>query len=176
MESNLFNNLINVSYAFLFSGILIVFITIGIHNQNALIGTITGYCAAISGILLLGGLTYYTISSNKIWPGWQKMLYSLSPFIILLIILSLSMSYASIYFDRIANNKVTKYYSSFSYMSLIFVCFQVYFFVNAINQREFRERASLNAATVSILNLFGVINMIILITLGITLKFYSTDC
>jgi hypothetical protein len=176
MDLDLLNNLVNISYAFIFSGILVVFLTVGSHNESALIGTITGYSASIAGTLLLGGLTYYMISSNKIWPGWQRMFYSLSPFVLLLIILGLSLAYVSIYFDKISNNKVTNYYSSFSYMSLIFVCFQLYFFVSAINQREFRERASLSPKSVSILNLFGVINMIILITLGITLKYYSTDC
>ncbi len=176
MDLDLLNNLINISYAFIFAGIFIVFITLGSHNENALIGTITGYGASIVGTLLLGGLTYYMISSNNIWPGWKRLIYSLSPFVMLLIILSLSLSYVSMYFNKIANNQITSYYSSFSYMSLIFVCFQLYYFISAINQREFRERASLNTKSVSILNLFGVINMIILITLGITLKYYSTDC
>ena len=47
---------------------------------------------------------------------------------------------------------------------------------NAINGSYFLTHNSINPKTFSLMMLIGTINLITVITLGVVLKYYATDC
>jgi hypothetical protein len=175
IDQQLFENILSISYSFIFGGLIIVLMTIGTHNQSALIGTITGYSAAACATILISGLTYSTIANGNKTPQISDILSALGPMILLFIIFLFSLTLVSVYFDNISQNKVSNYYGMFSNMSILFILIQVYIFYLATNQKSFRENGYINKLTVMKLLLLSVINILILITEGVSLKYFSTD-
>jgi hypothetical protein len=175
IDQVLFGNIINICYAFIFGGLIVVLMTIGTPNKNALIGTISGYAAATCATILLTGLTYTTIITGNKKPQWSDILSVLSPMILLCIIFGVSLTLVSTYFDDISQNKVSNYYGIFANMSVLFILIQVYIFYSATTEKTFRENGYLNKITSMKLLLLSVINFIILITEGVSLKYFSTD-
>ena len=93
-----------------------------------------------------------------------------------LIISGLLVFYLSKYFDKISKGEVSSYYSSFSVLSIIFLFTQVTIIFSSMfdalknsNEKLFSKNTS------TLLRLFGVINMLIVLTIGVILQFYSTD-
>ena len=77
---------------------------------------------------------------------------------------------------KISKGEVSSYYSSFSVLSTIFLFTQLTIIFSSIfdslknsNEKLFSRNAS------TLLGLFGVINFLIVSTIGIILQFYSTD-
>ena len=175
MNQSLFNNIINISYAFILGGLIVVLLTVGTHNQNALIGTITGYAASTCATILLAGLTYTTIINGLKKPSFGDIVSTLIPFLILFIIFGFSLALISIFFDNISENKVSDYYGMFSYISVIFIVLQVWLFYSATQTKVFRENGFIDRVTLLKLLLLAIFNILTLITLGVTLKYFSTD-
>lgn len=171
----LFDNIINISYAFIIGGLIVVLLTVGTHNQNALIGTISGYAAATCATILLAGLTYTTIITGFKKPQWSDIITTLIPFLILFLIFGFSLALISVFFNNIADNKVSDYYGMFSYISVTFILLQVWIFYSATQQKAFRENGFIDKVTLLKLLLLAIFNMLALITLGVTLKYFSTD-
>ena len=175
INQHLFETIINISYAFLIAGLLVVFFTAGTYNENALIGTISGYAASTCATILLAGLTYSTLITGNRKASWKDIFSILIPFIILFLIFGFSLALVSVYFDKISQDRVSDYYSLFSYMSVLFIIMQVYIIYSATTQKAFRESGNINGVTIVKLLLLSVINILILISLGVSLKFFSTD-
>ena len=175
MDQQLFGNILNISYAFIFGGLIIVLMTTGTHNKNALIGTITGYSAAACATILIAGLIYSTIATGNKTPQLTDILTTLTPMILLFVIFLFSLTLVSLYFDNISQNRVSDYYGMFSNMSVLFILIQVYIFYQATSQKTFRENGYINRLTLMKLLLLSVINILILITEGVSLKYFSTD-
>ena len=93
----------------------------------------------------------------------------------LFLIFGFSLALVSVYFDKISQDRVSDYYSLFSYMSVLFIIMQVYIIYSATTQKTFRENGNINGVTIVKLLLLSVINILILISLGVSLKFFSTD-
>jgi hypothetical protein len=175
MDIYLFNIITNLSYALIIGGLLVVLFTVGTHNENALIGTITGYSTTICATILLAGLTYATIATGDKKPQFKQIITTLIPFFVLFLILGFSITLESVYFDKIANNKIGDYYGFFSYMSVIFIFLQIGLFYGATTNKSFKENGIISIVTILKLLLLSLINFLILITLGVSLKYFSTD-
>ena len=175
MNQYLFDNIINISYAFIIGGLIVVLLTVGTHNKNALIGTITGYAASTCATILLAGLTYTTITTGLKRPTWSEVFSILVPFLILFMIFGFSLALISIFFNNISENRVSDYYGMFSYISVIFILLQVWLFSSATQQKVFRENGYIDKVTLLKLLLLAIFNMLALITLGVSLKYFSTD-
>ena len=175
MNEYLFKSVINVSYAFIVGGLIVVLLTVGTHNQSALIGTITGYAAAACATVLLAGLTYTNIITGLRKPQLSDIIYTLVPFLILFIIFGFSLALVSVFFKNISENRVSDYYGMFSYVSVVFILLQVWTFFSATTTKSFRENGHIDRVSLLKLLLLGIINMLAIITLGVTLKYFSTD-
>jgi hypothetical protein len=90
-------------------------------------------------------------------------------------IFGISLALTSIYFNKIANNRVSNYYSVFSYMSVLLILIISYMFYFATNQKSFKETGYLSKLSITKILLLEVINIIILITMGVSLAYFSTD-
>jgi hypothetical protein len=175
IDSNLFSNITNISYAFIFGGLIVVLMTVGTYNQNAVIGTISGYAAATCATLLLSCLTYLNIVTGNRKPSWSNIISVLVPFIVLFMIFGFSLALLSANFDKISQDKVGDYYRVFSYISVIFILIQVYMIHSATTLPVFRENGSINSLTSMKILLLAIVNIIVLVTTGVSLKYFSTD-
>ena len=171
MATELYNNLANVAYAFIVGGILIVLITVRNNDEGSVVATITGYSAMLCAVLLLMALTMI----NNTGGTTSGLIYTLAPFLLLLVILGLSIGFMSSYFDRISHGQVTPYYGLFTFLSMLFILIQVYIYYSGSQEAFFKQSGNLSPINIAKLMLVGIINIITILTLGVTLKYYSTD-
>ena len=160
-----YKNVINVPYAVIIASGIIILMTTGVIDNNALRALLGGYLGLGLGVLFL-------IILNMPPTNWLDLF----PFVVILGIISLMMYYIYTYFDIISKGEVSGYYNSFSVLSTIFLATQIIILFSAMFSKNGEISGKLlSDKTFSLLGLFGVINFLIVITIGIVLKFYSTQ-
>lgn len=160
-----YKKVINVPLSVIIGSFIIIIITTGMTDQNGLKALIGGYSGLLFGLLFILILNYPP-------QNWLDMV----PFIVVMVIISLLIFYLSTYFDKISSDKVSSYYNSFSTLSTIFLATQIIILMSSIfNKSDDPSHKLLSDRTFALLSLFGVINFLIVITLGIVLHFYSTQ-
>ena len=159
-----FKTLMYIPVVVIITSIIIIIITTNASNTNGLSALLGGY----SGLML--GILFVTILS---WVYTKRIYLEMFP---VLIISGFLIFYLSKYFDKISKGEVSSYYLSFSVLSTIFVFTQVTIIFSSMfdalknsNDKFFSKNTS------TLLRLFGVINFLIVLTIGIILQFYSTD-
>jgi hypothetical protein len=158
----------NVLLSIVIASCVIILITMNMTDTNGLSALLGGY----SGLLL--GMLFIMIVSLI----FTKTTYlDMFPVVMIIIITGLSMYYLRKYFDNIASGHVSGYYSNFSLLSTIFLFTQIIIVFSAIygKSEEDQNTKLFKDTTFSLLGLFSVINMIIVLTIGIVLHFYSTQ-
>lgn len=169
IEKDLYNNLINISYSIIIAGFIIIFMTTGSTNINAVTALISGYSAILVAFLFFGILTWINMNSfSMILTG---------VFIAICSIILMSIIFLSKYFDRIVTNKVSEYYYSFSNLSTLFLAVQLgMIFFTFFNKKEGENLVnSTTSRTFSFILLLSLINIIIITILGIVLNYYYTQ-
>ena len=162
-----FNKIMNVPITIVIASFIIIIITTSMTDSNALKALIGGYSGYMLGMLFI-------LILNLIF---KKTTYlDMFPVIFTLVITSLLIFYLSTYFDKISSGKISSYYYNFSILSTVFLFTQTIIIFNALKSNENMTSSRLfNDTTFSLLGLFGVINFLLVITLGIILHFYSTQ-
>jgi len=159
------SRVVNVPLAVIFASAIIILVTTNVNGENALRALIGGYMGLGLGILVL-------IILNLPPNNW----IDLFPFVMLIGIIMLMIVYLYRYFDRIAKGEVSGYYSSFSILSTIFLAVQFIMLASTIfNKSGEIDGKLLSDRAFSLFALFGVINYLIVLTIGIVLHFYSTQ-
>lgn len=193
-------NIKNVCYAFMFTGIAIILITIlivissGNYSRNLLIGTLSGYSTTTVGILGLIVL-FMIIMTNK-FDGISKTIgislnYStlydniaiIIQFLLIIIILAYSFAINSIYFNKISENNVADSYKWLLFSSTLLLFVQFVILMNLIgsiyntvsNTSTITKNILSNNVKVMIALFVAIINMTMLITASGNLVFFSTD-
>ena len=162
-----FKNVMNVLFSIIIASCVIIIITTNMTDTNGLSALIGGYSGLLLGML-------FVIIINILFK--YSTYFDMIPILMIIIIVSLLISYLSIYFERISSSKISGYYSSFSLLSIIFLFTQIIIIFSAIYGKTESEGSKLfTDTTFSLLGLFSVINIIIVITIGIVLHFYSTQ-
>jgi hypothetical protein len=160
-----YKNVVNVPYSVIIASGIIILITTGVSDENALKGLLGGYMGLGLGVLFL-------IMLNMPPSNWLDLF----PFVMILGIIILMMYYLFIYFDKIAKGEVSKYYKSFSILSTIFLATQFIMLFSAMFSKSSEITGKLLSDKLfSLFALFGVINYLIVITIGVVLHFYSTQ-
>jgi len=162
-----FNKIMNVPITIVIASFIIIIITTSMTDSNALKALIGGYSGYMLGMLFI-------LILNLIF---KKTTYlDMFPVIFTLVITSLLIFYLSTYFDKISSGEISSYYYNFSILSTVFLFTQTIIIFNALKSNENMTSSRLfNDTTFSLLGLFGVINFLLVITLGIILHFYSTQ-
>jgi hypothetical protein len=159
-----FKKVIYIPFAIIITSIIIILVTTNVINANGLSALLGGY----SGLTL--GILFVTILS---WVYTKRIYLEMFP---ALIISGFLIFYLSKYFDKISKGEVSGYYSSFSLLSTIFLLTQVIIIFSSIfNVLKYPNEKLFSNKTFSLLGLFGVINFVIVLTIGIVLHFYSTQ-
>ena len=160
-----YEKVVNVPFAVIFASAIIILVTTGVNDENALRGLIGGYMGLGLGILFL-------IILNMPPNNW----IDLFPFVMLIGIITLMLIYLYRYFDRISKGEVSGYYNSFSMISTIFLGVQFIMLASAMSNKSGEINGKLlSDKAFSLFALFGVINYLIVLTIGIILHFYSTQ-
>ena len=162
-----FNKIMNVPITIVIASFIIIIITTSMTDSNALKALIGGYSGYMLGMLFI-------LILNLIF---KKTTYlDMFPVIFTLVITSLLIFYLSTYFDKISSGEISSYYYNFSILSTVFLFTQTIIIFNSLKSNENMTSSRLfNDTTFSLLGLFGVINFLLVITLGIILHFYSTQ-
>ncbi len=157
--------LINIPIAVIIASFVIIIITTNITNKNGLSALLGGYSGLLLGFLFVLILNY---------P--PKNLLDISPFIVVMTIIGLLIYYLSVYSDKIAQGNVSNYYISFSILSTIFLAMQVItILMSLFSTQNGMQNNLFSPKMFALLGLIGVINILIVLTIGIILNFYSTQ-
>jgi cytochrome bd-type quinol oxidase subunit 2 len=157
---------INVPLVVIIASFIIIVITSGLTNSNALTALIGGYSGLLLGILFISILNYPP-------TRWIDMF----PIFFLITIISLLIFYLATYFNQISSGEISSYYYSFSQLSTIFLAAQVLIIVSSMFSKTegFISKINFSDKTLATINLLGVINFLLVGIIGIVLHFYSTQ-
>ena len=169
-DTTITTNMTNFLYAIIIAAVFCIFCTIGVQSKTALEALIGEYSVIGAALLLILVLKTLNINASEQLLSLST-LFTLGPFLLILFIIIYYIVIINIYFDKIVSNKISDYYFSFSNISTVLIMAQIFLLVSTIS-----KTTELPKKTFSILMLLGTINAIVVITLGIVLKFYTTDC
>jgi hypothetical protein len=163
IPSGLNTKLNYIIYGIIIGSSIVILMTTGAHGHNAFLAFINAYRALLCSIIFMFSLIWYRVSG----VSFYRLAISLFPFIMLIGIITWLLILLHKYYDRITDNKVSDYYVSFVNMSTILTLIQLAILVNSVRDSYFENNKSLQPKTFS---------MLMLITLGVILKSYVTDC
>ncbi len=170
MSNPMVSNITNLLTAVLVADVFSILCTIDITSQSGLEALIGEYSIMGAVILIILILKAKGMFNSGIIDK-MSILITLAPFLFLLFIVIYYIVLVSIYFENIVSKKISDYYYSFSKISTMLILGQVLMLVYAMS-----KYIEIPKKIFTILMLLGTINAIVLITLGIVLKFYTTDC
>lgn len=165
-----YKKVINIPYTLIIASFIIIIVTTNMTDSNGLSALIGGYSGLIVGILFIIVLT-------SVYKNTYYFFQMLVPSLIVLVISTLIIIYLITYFDKISKGEVSGYYSTFSILSSIFLITQVVIIFSAMFSKSSDQNSTklFTNTTFSLLGLIGAINLLIAITMGIVLRFYSTQ-
>jgi hypothetical protein len=155
----------------LIAGIIIIFCTVGSNKPSSLTGTITGYSFFITGLFLLTGYLMKNLNSQS----FISSLNTVSPFLILIGILIYVIYLLSYYFSEITKGNVSNGYYTFMNIFIVLLIVEMFVFYNGTQDINFKNTGTINKVTCMMLYLLELISIIAVISLGIILKYYTTD-
>ena len=162
-----FKKLMNVPLAVIIASGIVITITTNMTDKNALTALLGGYLGLLLGLLFVLILNVIFIKTPYL---------DMVPIIMVMIIVVLLLYYLYIYFDRIMSGHVSNYYSSFSLISLLLLAIQLIMIFNVVYDKNQDPNTKLfSDTTFALLTLFSVINILIVLTIGVILHFYSTQ-
>jgi hypothetical protein len=168
VEDESFRKVMNVPFSVIIASFITIVVTSNVIDKNALSGLIGGYYGLLLGLIFIIMLIlFYTPLTPYL---------HLIPIFLTLCIISLLIYYLSVYFDKIASGEVSSYFNSFMTLSTIFLATQLYMITKSVYNKTRDINAKLFSNTnYSLLVLFNLINSLIIITIGIVLRYYSTQ-
>jgi hypothetical protein len=167
-SSEEFKKVLSVPLSIITASFILVIMTSGITNSNGVSALIGGYMGLFVGILIVLVITAMNVPIGN----W----FSLAPFLLVLIIIAILISYLFTFFNRIADGEVSNYYTAYSTLTTIFLVIQLIMIFSALFKvSDDFTKSIFPGKTFPLIILFGVIDMLMVVTLGVILKFYSTQ-
>jgi len=157
-------------------GVIIIFCTMGSNSASNLTGTIIGYSFIVTGTLLLIG--YLLNNMNTINGSSFSLISSLitvGPFVLLIGILIYMIYLLSYYFSQITAGHISSGYYTFMNIFIVLLMIEFYVFYNGTQDKVFKTTGTVGKITGMILYLLELVSIVTAITLGIVLKYFSTD-
>jgi hypothetical protein len=167
-SSEEFQKIINIPLAVIFASLIIIIVTTNMTDTNGLSALLGGYSGLFLGM-------FFVILINLLFTNASYL--GMFPIVMILAIAGLLVFYLSVYFDRISKGEVSDYYIIFSTRSTMFLVIQLFIIFSAMYSKTLVDKNTtlFDNTTISLLGLFSVINMLFVLTIGIVLKFYSTQ-
>jgi hypothetical protein len=146
------------SFALLYSGLLVMVFSLGFANTSAVTGSISALSASLLGVCFLVLFRYRQTQLTNLAQVFRFIL----PYLVLLGLFSFSLYLLVAYFSILSAGHVSSNYYLFQYLSLILQACLVSLF-------------SVHAGTSLLSLLIGILDIFLLLTLYVSLKYYSTD-
>jgi hypothetical protein len=177
MDPGLIKNIYSFLYSLIVGSGIVVFLTTGQTDSTSVAAFRGAYmillCVFIFMCVLVG--IHANFSDSSILMKIFKFMYLFYPFLAVMIIIMWVLVLLYKYDDKITENKVSDYYTSFINITSILLFIQIYVLVSEITEKTFAN-FSLPPKMASMSRLFALLNAISVITLSIVLKYYTTDC
>ena len=180
-DEKLAEHLYSFLYSLMIGSFIVICLTSGQTNTTALAGFIGAYGCLLfvfSSICVLLGMSKKTISQYEN-PGFfvtvMQYLILFFPFLVMIVVIMSVLVLLNKYYDKIIENKVSDYYTSFINIVSILLFIQMYVLISEISDKTFKNY-DLSKKTAQMLKLFGLLNIISVFTLQIILRYYTTDC
>jgi putative Mn2+ efflux pump MntP len=173
LNYKLTSNITNFLLAIIMACVIGILCTIGMKSKNGVEALIAEYSVMAGAIILLTLMIFLNLRDNSAQTSFKSFLV-LFPFFILLFIIFYFITLLSTYFEVISANNVSEYYTSFSNTSAVLILIQLYVLVSSLLKNPMA--LNIDEKTFSTLMFLGVLNLIVVITVGVVLKFYTTDC
>ena len=174
-DDSIFNSLTSKFYISLITvGIILLFATIGSTSMDSLNGSIAGYFLIAIGMAILISFIIGISSKN----GSQNIIsaiFSVGPFFVTIGIVAYILYLLFTYKDRIAQGNIAPGYANFTNISVILILLQLFLFYMGTQKQSFQRDNKLDRVYSGLLYFVGVINIVAVITIGIILKYFSTD-
>jgi len=172
-DNSIFSSLTSRFYISLITvGIILLFATIGTTSMDGLNGTISGYFFIAIGIAIL---VSFIISVASKGASLISSIFSMGPFFVTIGIISYILYLLFTYKDRIAQGNIAPGYANFTNISVILVLMQLFLFYMGTQKESFQRDKKLDRVYSGLLYFVGVINIVTVITIGIILRYFSTD-
>jgi hypothetical protein len=173
IDDSIFNSLTSRFYISLITvGIILLFATIGTTSMDGLNGTIAGYFFIAIGISIL---VSFIISVASKGGSLISSIFSMGPFFVTIGIISYILYLLFTYKDRIAQGNIAPGYVNFTNISVILVLMQLFLFYMGTQKESFERDKKLSRVYSGLLYFVGIMNIVTVITIGIILKYFSTD-
>jgi hypothetical protein len=174
-DDSIFNSLTSKFYISLITvGVILLFATIGSTSMDSLNGSIAGYFLIAIGMAILISFIIGISSKN----GSQNIIsaiFSVGPFFVTIGIVAYILYLLFTYKDRIAEGNIAPGYANFTNISVILILLQLFLFYMGTQKQSFQRDNKLDRVYSGLLYFVGVINIVAVITIGIILKYFSTD-
>ena len=174
-DDSIFNSLTSKFYISLITvGIILLFATIGSTSMDSLNGSIAGYFLIAIGMAILISFIIGISSKN----GSQNIIsaiFSVGPFFVTIGIVAYILYLLFTYKDRIAEGNIAPGYANFTNISVILILLQLFLFYMGTQKQSFQRDNKLDRVYSGLVYFVGVINIVAVITIGIILKYFSTD-
>jgi hypothetical protein len=173
IDDSIFSSLTSRFYISLITvGIILLFATIGTTSMDGLNGTIAGYFFIAIGIAILVSFIISVSSRNG---SILSSIFSMGPFFVTIGIVSYILYLLFTYKDRIAQGNIAPGYANFTNISVILVLLQLFLFYMGTQKESFQKDKKLDRVYSGLLYFVGIINIVTVITIGIILRYFSTD-
>lgn len=173
IDDSIFNSLTSRFYISLITvGIILLFATIGTTSMDGLNGNIAGYFFIAIGISIL---VSFIISVASKGGSLISSIFSMGPFFVTIGIISYILYLLFTYKDRIAQGNIAPGYVNFTNISVILVLMQLFLFYMGTQKESFERDKKLGRVYSGLLYFVGIMNIVTVITIGIILKYFSTD-
>lgn len=180
IDEKLITQLYSGLYSVIAGSFLIILMTTGQTNSTAVIAFTSAYGVILCAFAIICALLGMAVDTSQyselgFFKKIIKYIFLFFPFLVVMIVIMWIFVLLNKYYDRITENKVSDYYTSFINMISLLLFIQSYVLLNELNEKSFKNY-DLPKKTASMLRLFGFLNIISVLTLQIILRHYTTDC
>jgi len=175
-DSNIMNVYSIVYFSLIIVGLILAFVSMMLKNESIIPVTITSYsCLTVGVLLVMSSLLYKKRDSMS----WGKLFtffrVNLGPFLVILAVIGYLLYLTIYYKNLISSGNLSGSYYTFNQISLLLICIQVGILYNAMKKPIFESTGSIPLTHSAFLYLLGTINMFFALTMGVILKYFTTD-
>ena len=166
-----------VTSASLFAGFIILFLSLGMIGETGTTGKIVGFSFVLLGLIMFLSNTLSKIirSGSKESKSVFSIAMTLGPFLPAMGLLAWAISMFAQYFDYIAKDQLTPSFKMFTTFLILINMFLVRMMYNNMNSKEFETTQVVNKVSGMIMYFMEVIILVIMISMFIILRFFTTD-
>jgi hypothetical protein len=167
-------------YSVIIGSAVVILMTSGQTNPTAVIAFTSAYSFILCVFAIICVLLGMSLDTNQyvdlgFFRKIIKYVFLFFPFLVVMIVILWVLVLLNKYYDKIIENKVSDYYTSFINTTSILLFIQIYMLLGELTEMSFKN-FELPKKTAAMLRLFGLLNIISVFTLQIILKYYTTDC